>query len=195
MGRSMKDLDTTYTEKSWRTRHNLRLIALFLILSASFATITVYPSGSPAPALQASSPASDFRSIELMDVNGNSIYLKDFEGKVVVLEFMATWCTSCAQQEQILKNEFYPAYNDKNVVILSVSVDPTYDTQDVLRDHIAKKGVGWLMTRDTTLTLTNYFKVTELSTILIINPVGKVTATFVGPTDMATLSKTVDPLL
>ncbi|MFQ6135213.1 MAG: TlpA family protein disulfide reductase, partial [Nitrososphaerales archaeon] len=115
-------------------------------------------------------------------------------GKVVVLEFMATWCITCAQQEPILK-ELYSKYQSDNVILLSVTIDPAFDTPDVLRSHIAKKGIPWMVARDTTLMLTDYFQVMELSTILIIAPDGEVKNVFKGLTDLDTLSSAVDALL
>jgi len=138
--------------------------------------------------------SNGFGGIPLKDVNGNSVYTDDFRGKVVLIEMMATWCMSCAQQEKILK-ELYPIYKDKNFALLSVSVDPTFDTQDVLKDHMVKKNIPWLMTRDTTLMMTDFFKVTELATVLIISPEGEVVERFVGVTDLDTLSRSLDELL
>jgi cytochrome oxidase Cu insertion factor (SCO1/SenC/PrrC family) len=136
-----------------------------------------------------------YGSIPLKDVNDTQHFLKDYQGKVVVLEFMTTWGLTSGQQEQILKNEFYPAYNGKNVVLLSVTVDPTYDTPSTLKNHIEKKGIPWTMLRDTSLELTDYFKVTELSTTLIISPNGEVKNTFTGLTNMETLSNAVNQIL
>jgi alkyl hydroperoxide reductase subunit AhpC len=101
---------------------------------------------------------------------------------------------SCAQQEEILKI-LYPNYKDKNFVLFSVSVDPAFDTRDVLKNHMEKKDIPWLMTRDTTLMMTDYFKVTQLSTILIITPEGEVVDRFEGVTDLGTLSRALDELL
>jgi cytochrome oxidase Cu insertion factor (SCO1/SenC/PrrC family) len=135
-----------------------------------------------------------FGGIPLEDVNGDAVYTDDFRGKVVLIEMMATWCLSCAQQEEILK-ELYPIYKDKNFVLMSISVDPSFDTRDVLKDHIVKKDIPWLMTRDTTLMMTDFFKVTELATVLIISPEGEVVERFVGVTNLNTLSRSLDELL
>jgi cytochrome oxidase Cu insertion factor (SCO1/SenC/PrrC family) len=191
-------LSTDDAGKSWKSPSGIRMIALALILTTSFAAISIYPSAPSVNSSGANTPPpsfSDWRSIPLEDVNGNQHFLKDYQGKVVVLEFMASWCLTCAQQEQVMKNDFYPQYKDKNVVLLSVTVDPAYDTPDVLKNHIEKKGVEWPMLRDTTLALTDYFKVTELSTTLIISPNGEVKNTFTGLTNFDTLSNAVDPLL
>ncbi|MFC1754787.1 TlpA family protein disulfide reductase, partial [Thermoproteota archaeon] len=137
----------------------------------------------------------NYFSIPLEGLDGNPIYLEDYRDKVIVLEFMATWCITCSQQELVLINEFWPEYMDKDIVIISVSTDPTFDTPDVLRNHVEKKGITWIMTRDTSLSMTSYFQVMELSTILIISPDGDVMNTFKGLTDFETLSSAVENLL
>jgi cytochrome oxidase Cu insertion factor (SCO1/SenC/PrrC family) len=173
--------------------HNLRTIIFLFALGVLFIGITLYSPSSPAAA-PTNRSTGDFRTIPLADVDNNNVYVKDYEGKVLVLEFMATWCLVCAQQEPILK-ELQSKYQSENVVSLAVSIDPAYDTPDVLRNHIAKKGLTWMITRDTTLMMTNYFQVTEISTILIITPDGEVTNVFKGLTDLDALSRAVDELL
>ncbi|MFQ6134368.1 MAG: TlpA family protein disulfide reductase [Nitrososphaerales archaeon] len=182
-----------------RNSQKTRTIGLIIFLLGLFTALTIYPDGLPEIVTESSATNdfntyNDFRNIPLQDVDGNTIYVNDFKGKVVALEFMATWCLVCAQQEPILK-ELNSKYKDENFVLLSVSIDPAYDTPDVLRNHIAKKGISWLITRDTTLMMTDYFKVTELATILIITPDGEVVNVFKGLTDLDTLSRAIDALL
>jgi len=177
-------------------QNNKRYITLILFFAALFAVLTLYPSGSPAAAPSNPSPptADDFRSIPLKDVEGNDIYIRDYEGKVLLLEYMATWCLTCAQMEPILK-DFWSKYESQNVEMLAVSVDPTFDTPDVIKNHIIKKDIPWVITRDTTLMLMNYFKVTDLSTVMIISPEGEVVETYKGLVNLETLSEVVDNLL
>lgn len=178
--------------KSWKT-HRIRTFGLIIFLIAAFIAFTVYPSGLQG-VMAESSGSEDFLRIPLEDINGNTIYLEDFDGKVVVLEFMATWCLTCAQQELVLK-ELYPNYVSENVVVFAVTVDPTFDTVDVIKNHVESKDIPWQITRDTSLKLTRYFQVSELSTILIITPEGEVVNEFAGLTDIDTLSSAIDILL
>ncbi|MCL5318091.1 MAG: TlpA family protein disulfide reductase [Thaumarchaeota archaeon] len=83
-----------------------------------------------------------FGNIPLEDINGKQIYLKNYQGKIVVLEFMTTWDLSSGQQIKILKNEFYPKYNSTNLVILLVTIDQN-DNPDFIRKFITKTGIEW----------------------------------------------------
>jgi peroxiredoxin len=54
--------------------------------------------------------------------NGKTINVPDFGGKVLVLNFWATWCPPCVEETPSL-SRFALDYKDKGVVVLAVSVD------------------------------------------------------------------------
>lgn len=171
-----------------------KTIILILVLGITFTVITVYPSSAPISAQLSSSNNNDFLNIALESLDSDPIYLEDYRGKIVVFEFMATWCLTCAQQEPILQ-ELFLKYQNDDVVVLAVSIDPTYDTNDVIKNFIDKKDIPWQITRDTSLMMTRFFQISEISSILIISPEGEVENEFTGLTDLDTLSKAIDILL
>ncbi|PJA77663.1 MAG: thiol-disulfide oxidoreductase ResA [Nitrospirae bacterium CG_4_9_14_3_um_filter_51_5] len=65
------------------------------------------------------SPAPDFR---LMDLHGKAVSLSDFHGKVVLLNFWATWCGPC-RIEMPAMEALYGSLQSKGLEILAVSVD------------------------------------------------------------------------
>ncbi|HDS58959.1 MAG TPA: TlpA family protein disulfide reductase [Thermoplasmatales archaeon] len=76
------------------------------------------------------SSGKDFSFVAL---DGDTVHLRDYRGKVVILDLMATWCTPCEYQMQELK-KIYDAYHDQEVVILSVDID-TRETAQQLRQY------------------------------------------------------------
>jgi cytochrome c biogenesis protein CcmG/thiol:disulfide interchange protein DsbE len=54
--------------------------------------------------------------------NGKTVSLTDFGGKVLVLNFWASWCPPCVEETPSL-SRFAAQYKDKGVVVLAVSVD------------------------------------------------------------------------
>lgn len=67
----------------------------------------------------AAGSAPDF---SLRDVDGRDVRLSDFEGRVVVLDFWATWCVPCEAAMPHLQTLF-EKYNSQGLTILAVSMD------------------------------------------------------------------------
>ena len=65
------------------------------------------------------SPAPDFT---LVDIDGNTVSMADFRGKVVYLDFWASWCGPCMRQMPFMK-ELKKRMEGKDVVFLYISVD------------------------------------------------------------------------
>lgn len=68
------------------------------------------------------------------DVNGKSVSLASYKGKVILLDFWATWCAPC-QVEIPWFVEFQQKYKDRGFVVLGVSVD---DTPEQLKPFVTK---------------------------------------------------------
>lgn len=66
--------------------------------------------------------------------DGKKISLKDFRGKIVLLNFWASWCVPC-REEMPAMEKLYQEYKDKNFTILAVAVkDRRQDTIDFLKE-------------------------------------------------------------
>jgi len=64
------------------------------------------------------------------DLNGRSVTLSDYKGKVVLLDFWATWCPPCRKEIPGLI-ELYNTYKSRGLVVIGVSMDDTDDISDV----------------------------------------------------------------
>lgn len=65
------------------------------------------------------SQAADFT---LPDLGGRNVRLSDLDGKVVVLNFWATWCVPCTVELPHLER-MYKAHKDRGLVVLAISMD------------------------------------------------------------------------
>jgi len=67
----------------------------------------------------AGAPASDFT---LRDLDGRQVHLSDYGGKVVLLDFWATWCVPCAAELPQLQ-KLYDAKKSDGFVVLGIAMD------------------------------------------------------------------------
>jgi len=68
------------------------------------------------------SRAADAPELTLKDAQGITHSIADYRGKIVVLNFWATWCIPCKEEMPIFA-EIDKRYHDRNVVVLAASLD------------------------------------------------------------------------
>ena len=89
----------------------------------------------PLPAL-IGKPVPDFSAT---DLDGNPISLEDYRGKIVLLDFRATWSSACLEDTPNVK-KVYDTYKDKGFDIIGISLD---NDEKMLRDHLKKHEIPW----------------------------------------------------
>lgn len=157
----------------------LSLVLLLLCLTAL-----------PVVAAQSPSQAEDFR---LKDIYGKDFTLSSFRGKVVLLEFFASWCSPCKPQMAELK-QIRTTYPQEQLTIISVSFDPSMDTDDVLRSLATNVSADWILARDTAGASDKY-GVSIAPTIFLIDRSGAVRYVHTGLTKSKLLTPEIDQLL
>jgi thiol-disulfide isomerase/thioredoxin len=80
-------------------------------------------------------------SLTLKDLHGKKVKLSDLRGKIVVLNFWATWCAPCRAEMPLLAKSA-AAYTSKNVVFVGVSVDEAADREKV-SSYVQHLGIGY----------------------------------------------------
>src|SRR5690348_15801968 len=76
---------------------------------------------------------------ELKDLDGKPVKLSDYKGKVVILDFWATWCWPCRMEIPGLI-DLQKKYGDRGLVVIGVSLD---DGPDVVRSFMKRQGVNY----------------------------------------------------
>ena len=96
-----------------------------------------YPVPAPANRLKLGDPVPDF---SLTDQSGRTVRLADFAGRVVAVDFIYTRCPLPDVCPRLSANFAYLARRIPELELLSVTIDPQYDTPPVLREYGARYG-------------------------------------------------------
>ena len=138
--------------------------------------------------LSATLIASDVPNLNLQDLKGTHHELSEYKGKVVLLNFWATWCVPCASEMPLL-GEMQRRYKGK-LVVIAASIDDPLDRNKLepfLRKH--KAGSLKLMVGPTLDTLSDLGMGDALPDTLFINAEGSVVAKTAGALKRADLEK------
>ena len=117
-------------------------------------------------------PAPDFTQ---NDVNGAPVKLSSFKGKYVLVDFWASWCGPCRQENPNVVRA-YNKYKTKNFTILGVSLDKNKaDWQNAIKND----GLAWTQVSDLQYwnnAVAAQYQITSIPQNFLIDPQGKVVA-------------------
>jgi len=75
-------------------------------------------------------------------ISGAEISIKSLRGKVVVVDFWATWCGPCVAEMPAMK-KLYAEFKSKGVEFIGVSLDYKDGGLDALKAFVTKEGISW----------------------------------------------------
>ncbi len=113
-------------------------------------------------------------SLTLLD--GSTVKLSDYQGKVVVLDFWASWCTPCKMSIPDMNN-VAREYAGKDVVLLAVATDTARANVD---KGIKEFGIEYPVVWDHDSQLQAAFQVSSYPTVVIIDKKGLVSRKLEG---------------
>jgi thiol-disulfide isomerase/thioredoxin len=109
--------------------------------------------------------------ISLKDTSGKIVKLSSLKGKIVLIDFWASWCGPCRRANKHLK-ELYSKYKDKGLEILSISVD---ESKPDWKKAIREDKTSWLHVIDE-INLANAWKIQYIPTTFIVDKQGNFAA-------------------
>lgn len=113
----------------------------------------------------------------LKDANGKSVSLFDYKGKVVLLNFWATWCGPCKIEIPWFM-EFEKKYKDRGFAVIGVAMDE--EGWEVVRPYIQEKKINYRIVMGNDSVAASYGGVDSLPTTFLIDRQGRIAATHVG---------------
>jgi cytochrome c biogenesis protein CcmG, thiol:disulfide interchange protein DsbE len=111
--------------------------------------------------------------------NGRTVTAHDFGGRLLILNFWASWCPPCVSEAPSL-NQLQRALGPQGVVVLGVSEDK--DPQ-AYKDFLAKFNVSFLTARDPTQDTKSRYGTIQIPETYLIDHNGKVVEKVVSDTD------------
>ncbi len=118
-------------------------------------------------------PAPD---LKIKDIDGRELSLQAYKGKVVLLNFWATWCGPCRSEIPSLI-QIQEAYKD-HLQIIGIDVDD--DDADRLRAFVKAKGINYPVAMASAPVRIAYGGIGALPTLFVINQDGKMVQKHVG---------------
>lgn len=169
----------------------------YSVLAATLLGVSTFVGAAALPTLNVSAQTEALHgkaapNWKLTGLDGNLVSLSDFAGKVVVLDFWATWCPPCRQEiPDFVKLQ--EKFRDKGLVVVGVSLDQ--QGAETVKSFAKEHGINYPVVLANKDTLKAYGDVQSIPTTFIINREGKIVNSHVGFTDAETFEKEIKALL
>jgi len=148
-----------------------RIPFLFLLAAAGFLVLAPAVRSGPQ---EENSPAPDFA---LADLAGKPLRLADFKGRLLLLNFWATWCPPCrAEIPDFISS--YKEFREQGLAIVGISVDQLAPAE--LKTWVAKAGINYPVALVNEQILSDYRPGDLIPTTILIDRAGRIRYRHVG---------------
>ncbi|MDQ6662904.1 MAG: redoxin family protein, partial [Acidobacteriota bacterium] len=177
-------------------------IPYYVIFDANQKVVATYPSSTRNTAeylaflntrVEAAAPlaAGDLNGLALKSLDGTAFDEAGLSGKVVVLNFWATWCVPCRQEIPAF-NRMNAALEEKGLRIIGVSMDE--EGAAVVNPFLKEHPIEYTVALGPQA-LNDRFQITQLPVTVVFDRTGKIARRFEGFTPADKIESAVAPLL
>ena len=150
------------------------------------------PSHPPRPVAKKANNRKAAPNFSLKDASGKVVQLADYKGKVVLLDFWATWCGPC-KIEIPWFTEFERKYKDRGFEVLGVSMDD--DGWKSVNPFVQEKKINYRIVMGDDKTGDQFGGLEALPTTFVIDRYGRIASVHVGLTNKKDFSDAIEELL
>lgn len=128
----------------------------------------------------------------LLDMKGNEVTLSDFKGKVIILDFWATWCPPCrAEIPHFI--ELYNEYKEKGLEVIGIALDQ--GGKKAITSFIEENKVNYTILLGERDVSDSYGGIRSIPTTFIIDREGKIREKYIGYRDKEVFEEAIKGLL
>jgi peroxiredoxin len=120
------------------------------------------------------------KNFTLSDLQGTAVRLADWQGKVVVLNFFATWCPPCREEMPSLE-KLYQVYQDQEFLVVGIAGD--VQGKKVVAPFIKEFGVTFPVLLDRKNQVLRQYLVRGLPTTCVLDRQGRIAGKVAGGVD------------
>ncbi len=168
--------------------HRVIRICWLLSIAAVLAACTARPAAGVPPAPGAPAPP-----LVLPMLNGDAVHLSDFSGKVVLVNFWASWCAPCVNEMPRLQ-QWHEQYADDGLVVLGVNT-LYLDSQEAVEAFLHDLDISYPMLVDQQGDVSRQWLAQSLPRSYVIDRQGMVRWTRLGEVTERDWEEQIAPLL
>jgi thiol-disulfide isomerase/thioredoxin len=163
------------------------VLGVFLLIAMSASTVAQTPAGTCDPKGRPAQLNFTFK-----DVNNRKVSLADFKGKVIILDFWATWCVPCKAEIPGFI-DLQKKYGQRGLQIIGLSVDDSMPTAKKYADEM-KMNYPVLLAEGKEDILMAYDPIPSIPVSVVIGRDGKTCSKHVGIAPMDVFEKEIASL-
>ena len=155
---------------------NMKYIILFVLITSSFTVFADWQQPELSHNLTEIKKVIPAKDFELQDMDEQKIRLSDYKGKVILLNFWATWCPPCRAEMPLMQE--YAEANQGDFVVLAVNVG---EEKLTIENFVTNQNFDDLIfLLDPTNSVVNLYRISGFPTSLFIDSEGMLQGAYIG---------------